>query len=146
MQAPPAPTFSPNARWMAIRRQFPTDRSWSIEVMHPDGWAHRSVPLAFSVASGGLNPWISDDGTQLVSASGGCVESQRHNWPDALTYYRVDVASGKATTIASLPHTTHPANGMITNDGRSLAYLHNVETRVDFYEFDFSELLKVAGR
>jgi hypothetical protein len=35
---------------------------------------------------------------------------------------------------------------MISNDGRTLAYLYDVETRVDFYEFDFTNFLKVAQR
>jgi hypothetical protein len=35
---------------------------------------------------------------------------------------------------------------MISTDGRSLAILDDIESRVDFYEFDFSDLLRVAGR
>jgi ABC-type cobalamin/Fe3+-siderophores transport system ATPase subunit len=58
----------------------------------------------------------------------------------------VNVANGKSTVIASLAHGERPISGMIANDGRSLAFLQSVEWRVDFYEFDFSDLLKVAQR
>jgi Tol biopolymer transport system component len=145
-QVPPVPTFSSNGRWMAVRRQSSTDQSWSIELMHSDGTAHRSVPVSFPVTSGAVNPWISDDGSELIVASGGCAPNLSHSCPDTLTYHRVNVATGNATLIASLPHTERPANGMIDNGGRWLAYLHDVESRVDFYEFDFSDLLKVSER
>jgi hypothetical protein len=146
-QAPPVPNFSSNGRWMTVRRRLPSDESWSIEVMHPDGSAHRSVPVHFQVAQGGLNPWISDDGTELIVASGGCVRMPKYFCRDSLTFYRVGVETGKATLVASFPSKTNPfLNAMISNDGRSLAILDDIETRVDFYELDFSQLLKIAER
>lgn len=145
-QVPPVPTFSSNGRWMAVRHQSSTNQSWSIELMHTDGSAHRSVPVSFPVTSGAVNPWIAADGAELIVASGGCPPNLSHICPDTLIYYRVNVASGKSTVVASLPHAGRPANGIIANDGHFLAYLQSVEWRVDFYEFDFSDLLKIAQR
>ena len=145
-QVPPVPTFSANGRWMAVRHQSSTDQSWSIELMRTDGSQRRSVPVAFPVTSGGFNPWIANDGSEVIVASGGCAPNISHTCPDTLTWYRVNVATGKSAVAATLPHAERPANGMITNDGRSLAYVQGVEWRVDFYEFDFSNLLKVAQR
>jgi Tol biopolymer transport system component len=145
-QVPPVPTFSSNGRWMAVRHQSSTDQSWSIELMHTDGSAHRSVPVSFPVTSGAVNPWIAPDGAELIVASGGCPPNLSHTCPDTLVYYRVNVASGTSTVVASLPHAERPAYGMIANDGHSLAYLQSVEWQVDFYEFDFSDLLKLAQR
>ena len=141
-------TFSSNGRWMAVRRQSTTDQRWSIEVMHPDGSAHRSVPLSFAVVRGARNPWISDDGNQLVVASADCAESQGRVCPGTVTtVYRVDVATGKTTTIASLTNAAGQLeDAMISNDGRSLVYLRDIEKRVEFYELDFSELVKGGGQ
>jgi dipeptidyl aminopeptidase/acylaminoacyl peptidase len=140
----PVATFSANGRWMAVRRQSATDQRWSIEVMHPDGSAHRSVPVSFPVVRGGRNPWISDDGSQLIVASADCAENQGHLCPGAVTtVYRVDVATGKAIMVASLTNATGQLeDAMISNDGRSLVYLRDIEKRVEFYELDFSDLLK----
>jgi Tol biopolymer transport system component len=145
----PVPTFSSNGRWMAVRHQSAKDQRWTIELMHPDGSSHRSVPLSFRVSSGGANPWISDDGSQLIVASPECVDGStrcnQHAAPNrgAAVFYRVDVATGNATAIAPVPGLTRGFEDMmISNDGRSLVYLREVATYVDFYEFDFSDLLK----
>jgi Tol biopolymer transport system component len=139
----PVPTFSSNARWMAVRRQSANDQSWSIEVMRPDGSAHRSVPLSFRVTSGARNPWIRDDGAELIVASADCAESASLRCRGGATFYRVDVATGKATAIASLPLSRQQLeDAMVSNDGRSLVYLRDIERRVDFYDFDFTELLR----
>ena len=144
----PVATFSSNGRWMAVRRQSATDQRWSIEVMHPDGSAHRSVPLSFAVVRGARNPWISDDGNQLLVASADCAENQGRVCPGTVTtLYRVDVATGKTATVASLTNAAGQLeDAMISNDGRSLVYLRDIEKRVEFYELDFSELLKGAGQ
>ena len=132
---------------MAIRHKSASEQSWSIELMHSDGSSHRTVPLSFSVAHGALNPWISDDGETLTVASGGCTEMPSHACADALTLYRVVVATGKATAIASLPSTRNPSmNAMISPDGRSLVIMDEIDSRVEFYEIDFTDALKVAGR
>lgn len=146
-QAPPVPSFSSNGRWMAVRHKSSTDQSWSIELMQSNGSAHRSVPLSFSVAPGPVNPWIADDGSTFIVASGGCVQMPSPTCADALTFYRVVVAMGKATAIASLPSTRNASmnvNAMISPDGRSLVIMDEVESRVDFYEIDFTDALKVA--
>ena len=60
-----------------------------------------------------------------------------------LTFYRVDVATGKATAIAATPGATRQdMNYRVSPDGRSLAYTVDLDPYVDFFEFDFSELLK----
>jgi len=142
----PVATFSANGLWMAIRRQSPTDQRWSIEVMHPDGSAHRSVPLSFAPVRGARNPWIRDDGGELIVGSADCTETLAHACPNAVsTLYRVDVATGKATAVAAVTNASRQLeDAMVSNDGRSLIYLRDVEKRVEFYEFDFSELLKSA--
>jgi Tol biopolymer transport system component len=139
---PPVPTFSSNGRWMAIRQQSAPDQRWSIELMHPDGSDHRSVPLSFRVYGGGRNPWVRDDGAELIVASPDCAEGGGRLCVGRGTFYRVDVATGKATAIASVPPETRAIdNVMISSDGRSLVYARDVATRVDFYDFDFSALL-----
>ena len=140
----PVPTFSSNGKWMAVRKQSSSDQRWSIEVMRPDGSAHRSVPLSFATLPGGRNPWISDDGTQLIVASPECGENDSRPCANGnAKLYRVDVATGKATSIASVPSgAINGENGMISNDGRSVVFLREIEKRVDFYEIDFSSLLR----
>lgn len=156
--APPVPTFSSNGRWMAIRHHSASDTQWSIEVMHADGSAHRSVSLSFPVAPGGQNPWISDDGGELVVAQSGCGSSTQA-CQGGLTFHRVKVATGSATVVAKLPRATlagTPVCGLIrtnlacwvtptvSNDGRSLAYSNDIGFRSDFYEVDFSNVLRGA--
>jgi len=141
-QAPPVSTFSSNGRWMAVRHQSAGDQRWSIELMHPDGSAHRSVPLPFRVSAGGRNPWIRDDGGELIVASPECPSSSDNACPDGATFYRVDVATGSATAIASIPHDLRDVSDvMVSNDGRSLVYLRVIERRVDVYDLDFTTLL-----
>jgi len=136
------PTLSTNGRWLAIRRQSASDHRWSIELMHPDGSAHKSVSLSFPIMPGGTNPWIRDDGTELIVASGDC---GNRGCSGGITVYKVDVATGQSTALASIPQTNVFLNDMeIAADGRSMLYLRDIETRRGFYEFDFTALLKGA--
>ena len=84
----PVPNFSTDGRWMSVRQQA-AGGAWSIIVMHPDGSARKTVPLSFSVASGGEhNPWIRPDGSELIVASGGtCAwgQAQVHDGSDLLS-------------------------------------------------------------
>jgi Tol biopolymer transport system component len=144
-QVPPVPTFSANGQWMGVRHQSASDQRWSIEMMHPDGSAHRSVPLPFRASHGGRNPWIRDDGAELIVASPDCAERPNNPCPDGVTFYRVEVASGRTTPVASIPSVRSPDPVLISDDGRSLAYLHDVETRTDVYEVDFTELFAASG-
>jgi Tol biopolymer transport system component len=143
---PRIPTVSPNGRWITNPRQSAVDQRWSIDVMHPDGSAHRSVPLSFPVLRGVRNPWVSDDGGQLLVASADCEVTQSRACPGVvITIYRVDVATGKATAVASLSNVAFQLDdAMISNDGRTLAYVREVETRADVYALDFAELLKAV--
>jgi Tol biopolymer transport system component len=140
------PTVSPNGRWITDRHQSALDQRWSIEVMHPDGSARRSVPLSFPVLRGVRNPWVSHDGAQLLVASADCEVTQSRACPGVvITIYRVDVATGKATAVASLSNVAFQLDdAMISNDGRTLAYVREVETRADVYALDFTELLKAV--
>ena len=145
-QVPPVPTFSANGRWMGVRHQSASDQRWSIEVMHPDGSAHRSVPLPFRTAPGGRNPWIRDDGAELIVASPDCAERRNNACPDSVTYYRVAVATGRTTPIASIALDWRAGDPvMISNDGRSLVYQRDVETRTEVHELDFTELFRGFG-
>jgi Tol biopolymer transport system component len=142
----PVATFSANGRWMTVRPRSAGDQRFSIDVMHPDGSARRSVPLSFPVLRGVRNPWVSDDGAQLLVASADCEVTQSRACPGVvITIYRVDVATGKATAVASLSNVAFQLDdAMISNDGRTLAYVREVETRVDVYALDFTELLKAV--
>jgi hypothetical protein len=140
-QVPPVPVFSSNGRWMAVRHQSASDQRWSIELMHPDGSAHRSVPLTFRTSGGGSNPWIRDDGSELIVATPDCDGSSNRVCQGA-TFYRVDVATGKASAMASIPHGPDALDDMmVSNDGRSFVYLREIEKRVDVYDLDLTPLL-----
>jgi hypothetical protein len=144
-QVPPVPTFSSNGRWMAVRHQSASDHRWSIEVMHPDGSAHRTIPVSFRVSPGGRNPWIRDDGAELIVASPDCSEGSSLPCAAGFTFYRVDVATGNATMIASIAHAPGALDDfMISTDGRSLVFVRDIEKVLDFYELDFTELLQGA--
>lgn len=138
----PVPTFSSNGRWMAVRHQSASDQKWSIEIMHPDGSAHRTVPVSFRVQAGGRNPWIRSDGAELIVVSPDCAESSRGGCQGGVEFYRVDVASGRATVIKSLPRAIRTDPLMVSDDGRWLVYPREIETWIGFYDFDFSEILK----
>ena len=141
-QIPPVPTFSSNGRWMAVRHKSASDPSWSIELMHPDGSAHRSVQVPFRVSPGGRNPWIRDDGAELIVASPDCTPGASRPCAVGFTFYRVDVATGKATMMTSVAHTPGASDDfMISDDGRSLVYVREVEKGVDFYDLDFTGML-----
>jgi len=98
------------------------------------------------VLRGVRNPWVSDDGAQLLVASADCEVTQSRACPGVdITIYRVDVATGKATAVASLSNYAFQLDdAMISNDGRTLAYVREVETRADVYALDFTELLKAV--
>jgi len=143
---PRIPTVSPNGRWVTDARQSVADQRWSIDVMHPDGSARRSVPFSFPVLRAVRNPWVSDDGAQVLVASADCEVTQSHACPGAvITIYRVDVATGKATAVASLSKVGFQLDdAMISNDGRTLAYVGEGEIRADIYVLDYTELLKAV--
>ena len=94
------------------------------------------------MSAGGRNPWIRDDGGELIVASPECPSSSDNACPDGATFYRVDVATGSATAIASIPHDPRALiDVMVSNDGRSLVYLRDIERRIDVYDLDFTTLL-----
>ena len=138
----PVPSFSSNGRWMAVRHQSANDQRWSIELMRTDGSTHRSVPMSFRAGAGTRNPWIRDDGAELIVASPDCPEQSKSRCLRGATFYRLDVVTGKATAIASIPSSTRNDDFMVSNDGKSLVYPREIETWLGFYDFDFSEVLK----
>ena len=127
---------------MAVRHQSANDQRWSIELMHTDGTTHRSVPISFRAGAGTRNPWIRDDGAELIVASPDCPEQPKSRCLRGATFYRLDVVTGKATAIASIPSSTRNDDFMVSNDGKSLVYPREIETWLGFYDFDFSEVLK----
>ena len=140
----PAPTFSSDGRWMAVRHL--ADGKWSIELMKLDGSAKKTLPVPFAVASGGQNPWIRPDGSELIIASNDCAGNQSAACTAGRTFYRVDVATGKTTAIATTPKAAQLYNDYhVSADGRWLAYIVELQPYVDFLDFDFSELLKTPG-
>ena len=119
--------------------------------MRPDGSARKTIPLSWRTAAGGSNPWISADGSQLIVASVDCPGTtgleQRNAFscPGNVTFYRVDVATGKATAVATAPKATRRGevyDAHVSPDGRYLAYVVDLDPYVDFYDFDLTELLK----
>src|SRR5690242_2200247 len=111
--------------------------------MKPDGSARKTIPLSFVVASGGQNPWIRPDGSELIVASTDCAGNQTPACNDGRTFYLGDVATGRATAIATTPKATRQYNDFhISGDGRSLAYVVEIESYVEFLDIDFSEMLK----
>jgi Tol biopolymer transport system component len=137
----PAPTFSSDGLWMAVRHLV--DGKWSIELMKLDGSAKKTIPVPFAVASGGLNPWIRPDGSELIIASNDCAGIQPAACTAGRTFYRVDVATGRATAVATTPKPARQVNDYhVSADGQSLVYIVDVQPYVDFFDFDFSEMLK----
>jgi Tol biopolymer transport system component len=137
----PVPTFSSDGRWMAVRHQV--DGKWSIELLKLDGSARKTIPAPFTVASGGENPWIRPDGAELIIASNDCGGKQPAACTAGRTFYRVDVATGKTTAIATTPKAPQQYTDYhVSADGRSLAYVVELQPYVDFLDFDFSEMLK----
>jgi Tol biopolymer transport system component len=133
------PTVSPNGRWIAVRDQVANGR-WSIHVLAADGPTRRTVSLPIPPLSGGDNPHVSDDGSQLIyvaQASGG-------RGPEV---YRVDVASGAATRLRSLPASggvgpNGPRQETVSPDGQSILFTTALERRGTMMEIDISGLLR----
>jgi len=78
----------------------------------------------------------------LIVASPDCPEQPKSRCLRGATFYRLDVVTGKATAIASIPSSTRNDDFMVSNDGKSLVYPREIETWLGFYDFDFSEVLK----
>jgi Tol biopolymer transport system component len=131
----PIPTFSVDGQWMAVRRRTTDDSRHSVEVMKIDGTARKNIPVSFRLASGPTTPWILAGGTELVVASAES-DSEGHS------FYRVDVATGKATKLVTLPKSAPIADLRLSPDGKSLAYVLPQTPYVNFYEFDFTGILK----
>lgn len=137
----PVATFSSDGGWMAVRHQV--GGKWSIDLMKLDGSAKKTVPVPFVIASGAQNPWIRPDGAELIIASNDCAGNQSAACTAGRTFYRVDVATGKTTKIATTPKAARQYNDYhVSADGRSLAYVVELQPYVDFFDFDFSEMLK----
>lgn len=132
----PVPTVSANGRWVASRRLDASGRQHVIELVAADGSARRALNLPFRTAGGHPNPWISDDGKELI------VGSQVTNTSEVV-YYRVDVESGRPTRLFSTPRGFGLAS--LSPDRRSLATAVPLISRTTIYELDFSEMLRAAG-
>jgi hypothetical protein len=135
----PVPTFSANGRWMAVRVGVPGERlPRRIDVMMVDGSQRKSVALAFNTLSGPENPRVSDDGREIIVMGGSDTSPEFH---------RIDVASERATRIASFPGVNRggfsPAG--VSPDGRYVAYTSALPPYTTFSEMDISPLLTAAA-
>lgn len=130
----PVPTLSSNHKWMTVRVNG-SGKNTDLVVMRTEGGEPQKLSFGTKIAPGPENPWISPDGSTLVIAL------LTEDGGQAL--YKVDVASGKRTPIATLAKTTRQAiDRAVSPDGRFVVYTEAVSPHVDFYGFDFSSILR----
>jgi Tol biopolymer transport system component len=129
----PVPTISANGRWIAIREPG-AGGSWSMVVLSSDGATKRSVALPAPPVSGGFNPHVSNDGTELVYTTAPA--------PKESDVYRVNVATGVATKLATITGATRAGDRVVSPDGKLLAYPDQAESSGAVWEFDLSGLVR----
>ena len=135
----PVPTFSENGLWMAVRVAVQGERlPRRVDVMRIDGSERRTVQLDLTTLSGPENPIVSDDGRELIVL--GAVS-------DGFEYRRVDVASGRSTTLATIRTAERGGIGPsgLSPDGRAVLYYPALRPYALIYEVDMSNILKAAG-
>jgi dipeptidyl aminopeptidase/acylaminoacyl peptidase len=131
----PVPALSDDGRWVAVREPGADNASHTMHVLAIDGSARKTLSLSMTVASGPHNPWVSNDGREVVVAAG-------ETAVDSLKFHRVDVASGRATIVATAPRGRGVMGLGISPDGRSLAYRAPLQSYVEFYDVDVSAWLR----
>jgi Tol biopolymer transport system component len=132
----PNPAFSPDGEWMAVRRRASDGSRQSVEVMKVDGSARQSVSLPFGIAPGVYNPLLFNGGTEMIVVG---VTDSIHS------IYRVNIPTAKVTKLATLPAKTPVSDIRVSRDGKSVAYTVAHTPFVNYYEFDFSQMLRAGG-
>lgn len=135
------PTFSENGQWMAIRLPSgsdPTPRQ--IEVLRTDGASKTTVAVPFGTTIGLNNPRVSNDGTELIVGGGA-------GGGGPVAYYRVTVATGKATLIGTITNQDRWQFALagLSPDGKSIAYGTALQPIVSFFEVDLSPLSRAVA-
>jgi Tol biopolymer transport system component len=138
----PVPTVSSNGRWIAVRLRGENDQ-WDVHVLAADGSSQRAVPLPAPFLASPDNAYISDDGSEVLYIA----EATSGSGP---VVYRVDVATGEANAVLSLPeeagmNLNPPSHRSFSPDGEYVIFNTPGEERATLLEIDISELLG-AGR
>jgi Tol biopolymer transport system component len=129
----PFPMVSANNKWIAIRERN-ADGSWVVNLLSSDGAIKRRVALPAPPTPGG-NPWVSNDGAELVVTAlpqGGT----------EIVVYRLNVATGAASKLATIPFSPRDRDRGVSPDGKSILYGDQLERRASIYEFDMSALVR----
>ena len=136
-QGLPFPVFSSDGAWMAVRRRSADGTKWFIDLTKTDGSAKQTLAVPFALVPGSA--------TLIQPGAREVIVSSAPSGKEGASFYRMEIPSGKATRLATLPQDATVLGMRMSHDGRSVMYTRDHTPYVNFYELDYGELLKTSA-